>query len=395
MKHVCIALAVLAVTTAALPADEHTLEVDTENMLLQANARVQALLAEGKDDSACRDLAKSEKKIAKDTINTNQNMLNSIPSGKNCHYAGQVAVDAATSTKSAADNSLTLAEQALSSAQNFQIDFGKRSFNSMSGSCAIAKSDNKYVSAKENGDAAKETLLQAQGAAKIAATELRSAREAALKKKQACKCNVQKKQAAGWKEANTNNAAIATGYNDAMKMMCVLDGKKKCHFPPLQSLVRPTVHFGSKNAVCHNFKKYKFFRFNVQKNNGGFLWAIRGVKFYGVGGTSLSLDPSRASASSQYSNLYRASKAFGGPTDQYFSGHHLKTGWLQISFPTPTIVKSYSLSRAQGNKFTPKDWNFAGSNDGVTWDILDSQKNVDDWNGSNSVKDFTCEDATP
>jgi len=251
MKRVCIVLAVLAVATSAFPADEYTPEADTDdvndNLLLQATARVHSLMAEGKDDSACRTLAKSEQKTIEDAVKTQQKMLDGLPTGKKCPEAGQDGVKKAKKAKTDADKAMDLAKKASSSAENVQIDFGKRSLNSMSGACAISKKDEKYVAAMAKVDAAKKSNAKAEGAAKSAAKALVDAEKAAKKEKRDCECNVQEKQAAAWKSANKKNSN-AKDYAKATNMLCVLDGKKPCPAKTCPSLKKPTVQAGNK---CH------------------------------------------------------------------------------------------------------------------------------------------------
>ncbi|RJE90658.1 hypothetical protein D3P07_00675 [Paenibacillus sp. 1011MAR3C5] len=65
-----------------------------------------------------------------------------------------------------------------------------------------------------------------------------------------------------------------------------------------------------------------------------------------------------------------------------------KAGWLEYEFISPKIITKYTLA---SQKFSggstvselfaraPKSWTFEGSNDGVMWDILDTQTNVSVW----------------
>lgn len=61
-------------------------------------------------------------------------------------------------------------------------------------------------------------------------------------------------------------------------------------------------------------------------------------------------------------------------TRYYTAGR--KALWIQYQSTVPAIVTSYTLTTA-GNppERDPKDWNLRGSNDGVTWALLDSQAN--------------------
>lgn len=90
-----------------------------------------------------------------------------------------------------------------------------------------------------------------------------------------------------------------------------------------------------------------------------------------------------ASASSEYNTTYRAWKAFdhaNGVNDSWVAATGT-TGWLQYQFPMARAVTEYAVtSRNEGaNSRVPKSWTFQGSNNGTSWDTLDTQTNVTDW----------------
>merc|ERR1711935_97319 len=371
----------------------------------QASTEINMLLQQGKDQSACADLAKTLVDEVTASVKLSNKLLADLHDGSSCPSEGQKAVKAAQRNKDAADKAAREAATAASKASGAEIDFGAYSLSSLTeDKCGQFWENKAYKSAKAAAAAADSAKTTADAKAKAAARALDDETKAAAEAVKACQCQVRKSYDSAWTAANKNNEANQASYTKGKHMECVLEGRAAAEGDagdaPKPNPV--TMGDGVPAEPCAETGDegdgegdvgYKFFRFNVLKNNGGFLWAIREVKFYGVGGTSLSLDPSRASASSQYSHTNGPSKAFEGGTTQYFSANTQKTGWLQISFPTPTVVKSYSLTRsdlvtmtggqitwAQGNPFTPKDWNFAGSNDGATWDILDSRRNINDWN---------------
>jgi hypothetical protein len=72
--------------------------------------------------------------------------------------------------------------------------------------------------------------------------------------------------------------------------------------------------------------------------------------------------------------LEGAHQAFNGePGSKWFA----PTGWLQYDFGAGNaqVVKQYTLSSADVATRDPKDWNFLGSQDGVSWTTLDSRSN--------------------
>jgi len=287
MVRVVIVLAVLAVATSAFPADEYTPEADTDdvndNILLQATARVHSLMAEGKDGFACRNLARSEQKTIEDDVEALQNVLNDVPTGMKCPQAGQDGVQAAQKAKTDAEEARDLATNARSSAENIQIDFGKRTLSSIRyGSpwkytppapppaigcqpyidyswqvcpkCAFTTSHSKYTAALANAKTAKDTHLKAEAVVVSAAFTLFNAEKAAKKEKHDCECNVQEKQTAAWELASKENSR-AEDYAKATSMLCVLNGEKTCTAKLCPSLTKPKILSGPAVAKC-TMKEY-------------------------------------------------------------------------------------------------------------------------------------------
>ncbi|MFB4327346.1 discoidin domain-containing protein [Paenibacillus sp. CR_12] len=53
--------------------------------------------------------------------------------------------------------------------------------------------------------------------------------------------------------------------------------------------------------------------------------------------------------------------------------------WIQYEFPTPKMIRRYSIKSDGYPLRTPKDWRLLGSNDGVTWTTLDNRVNQTSW----------------
>jgi hypothetical protein len=103
--------------------------------------------------------------------------------------------------------------------------------------------------------------------------------------------------------------------------------------------------------------------------------------------TSATAPSGIASASSNY-DIDRAEwKAFDHAnavgTDVWCSAWATGTEWLQYQLPSAHAVTRYAVTSAAGwTQYAPKSWTFKGSNDGATWDTLDTQTNVTAWSGS-------------
>lgn len=91
-----------------------------------------------------------------------------------------------------------------------------------------------------------------------------------------------------------------------------------------------------------------------------------------------------ASASSIYESTYNPYKAFDyNEATWWVSSNGSTTGWLEYEFTVPKKIQKYSvLGHMQSPYYktaSPKDWTFEGSNDGVTWNVLNTQTNITDW----------------
>ena len=74
---------------------------------------------------------------------------------------------------------------------------------------------------------------------------------------------------------------------------------------------------------------------------------------------------------------YNADGSYNGTTTQPdgYTGE-----WLQIQFPTPIILYSYSMiDRFNLPTRSPKNFKIYGSNDGTNWTIIDTQANITQW----------------
>ncbi|RPD41713.1 T9SS type A sorting domain-containing protein [Chitinophaga barathri] len=82
----------------------------------------------------------------------------------------------------------------------------------------------------------------------------------------------------------------------------------------------------------------------------------------------------------QYPNTSKPSEDVPSLIDNNTATKYYRSGrtalWVQYQSVKPAIVTSYTITSANDvAERDPKDWNLAGSNDGVTWAVLDSQVN--------------------
>lgn len=99
--------------------------------------------------------------------------------------------------------------------------------------------------------------------------------------------------------------------------------------------------------------------------------------------TSNTLPSGLVTASSIFSSTYDAYKAFDGSTSgSWQSANGLKTGYVSYTFKKGIIVGKYTIVSMSSNSSAsaaPKDWTLEGSNDGLTWTVLDTQKSQTGW----------------
>merc|ERR1712166_756099 len=391
---------------------------------LAPTAFLQAVIKSGGTEAECRSFATTTINTISESVKSEGAILNAVDTGAGCAsneqelvQVAQGRLEAKEGVLAAKEGSAAKAHDAEATACTAAVDMAVGLDTLKKTTCYDYSSEASFISTDAACNQA--TIASSQAAAAVVSAttdvqyaqgEVQDAVAEAARLESGCLCRVHQEQAAAQVAAQTATTAHADDWKQAQEVLCAVDQTTPCPMPPCPTVTQPTATptatptstptaTPTATPTEDPTNKYRFFRFNVQQNNGGFIWTIHKVKFYGVDGTALSLDPGRASASSTYTNPhhppYPASNAFAA-VGQYFSAHQV--GWLQISFSTPTAVQSYSWARAQGMPFTPKDWNFVGSNDGVTWNILDSRQNVnvDEWTRKEAIATslhFTCEDA--
>lgn len=121
-----------------------------------------------------------------------------------------------------------------------------------------------------------------------------------------------------------------------------------------------------------NDTAYQYYRLNILSNNG----ATDGIQ---LGELALFDDGPVVSASAQTSPNETADKAFDGLSfTKWYTGGTSRTAWLQYYFGgqgrIAKTVMRYDLTSANDRPGRdPRDWQFQGSHDGVTWVTLDTR----------------------
>lgn len=96
--------------------------------------------------------------------------------------------------------------------------------------------------------------------------------------------------------------------------------------------------------------------------------------------------------SSFYNATYLGWNAFGQSTGRWMTPLYTVTGWLAYQFPTPHLINKYYIQGQAGLDRNPGTWTFEGSNNGSSWDILDTQTGITGWvNGVFKLFTFVIE----
>lgn len=231
-----ILFAVLAIAASANSHND-----DFEN----AKATVQELIQSGKDDNACRDLAKASSNEVKNNIATQQKVLDGMSKGESCDTEGQDLIKAAKNALKDAKLDENTKKGKLEKAQNKKINFGDFSFNQLTeGKCDSFFAQNVWKDAKQAVATAKKNHNNAKVQVKTATTAIETAKNTALEMVQTCRC----KALSELKKAvetmnNKGKSSYSQSWTKAAHMECVLDGKSpnQCTVPALPVIKMVTV----------------------------------------------------------------------------------------------------------------------------------------------------------
>merc|ERR1711953_1475301 len=151
--------------------------------------------------------------------------------------------------------------------------------------------------------------------------------------------------------------------------------------PTSEPSFAPTLN-PTKNPVESSSGGYRYYRLDVSKTPiDDIYWCLEELSFYDMDGNRITTDPAYGSAETQYSSTYNAGMAFNeltggdGPgwENFYCSTYGKSEGWLQYDFQSATAISKYAIERLNywGNHWSPVDWKFEASSDGVSWVSLD------------------------
>jgi len=268
MMKILLCLALCAFATALPSADVDPATVVPESApdapdmdLIQASYTdakdtITAMLQEGKDDSACRDLASTTKDEVTNSVDQQQKTLAGLQNGDQCNSEGQNLIDDANEKKTAADKAEQDAMSAYTAAKGEELNFGNFKYTDLTeGQCGTFFSSSVWQNAKNKVNSAKSTYDTKQGEANAAESAVADAQAEAKKMVSKCKCETKKTIEDTLKKMNDNaKTANTMAWNKAYHMECVLDGKatNNCNVPALPT-VQPVPFADGVEKSCNGF----------------------------------------------------------------------------------------------------------------------------------------------
>jgi len=190
-----------------------------------ASHEVTVLLQQGKDESACADLAKSLIDEVTAKVDSANKLLADLDDGSDCSSKGQDAVTTATTEKTNAENAATDAASAASAAAHTDVDFGSYSLKSLTeGTCTQFWSDPSYTAAQKTAADAATAQTDADAEVKAAESSLQAAQEQAAKDVKTCQCAVKASYDTAFAEATKKASDDAAAFTKGRHMECVLKG---------------------------------------------------------------------------------------------------------------------------------------------------------------------------
>merc|ERR1711970_140099 len=217
----CVALCAFATALPSADVDAATVVPESapeapDTNLMEASYNdakntVTALLQEGKDDSACRDMAKATADEVTASVDNQQKQLAAMDNGDSCNDEGQGLIDTANKNQEEADKAKTDANKALNEAKSEKFNFGDFDYNSLTeGQCGTFFNSQTWKDAE--GNAAAKAVQTAKDEAKSMVKE--------------CKCKAKRALDDALESLNKNaKEANTKAWNKAYHMQCVLDGK--------------------------------------------------------------------------------------------------------------------------------------------------------------------------
>merc|ERR1711935_822129 len=257
-RPILVAIALIASAHAAPTPNDIVPETKfVEAAATSAHASAKQIVTEmiqaGTDWTACSDLANATRDEVEDNVKTKQGMLDELDKGCGCAALGQDEVTRTANEMTAASSAVTVAETALETATNAQVQLSSQSFQFLqAGECGWIMTDSSYQTAHLTYNTAVTTLATAKTTYTLSVTAHTEAVTEAARLKLECECATQSAHAVAWADANADNDANAAAWAQAHHIDCVVDhiAEADCSFGPAPGLTQPTLCDDIESVSC-------------------------------------------------------------------------------------------------------------------------------------------------
>lgn len=217
-----------------------------------ASQEVSSLLQQGKDESACADLAKTLIDEVTNAVNESNKILAALDDGSDCPNEGSETVNAAQQNKDDADKAAQEAALAVEQANSATVDWSYSLSSVTEGQCAQFWTDENYKAAKTTATDAATAKTAADAKAAAMVEPLAAAKEQAAIEIKACQCAARAAYNTAFTAASEKAADDDAAFTKGKHMQCVLAGTAAadCSVGVVPKLQAVTLAEGVPAEVC-------------------------------------------------------------------------------------------------------------------------------------------------
>ena len=217
-----------------------------------ASQEVSSLLQQGKDESACADLAKTLIDEVTNAVNETNKILAALDDGSDCPNEGSEAVNTLQQNKDDADKAAQEAALAVEQANSATVDWSFSLSSVTEGQCAQFWTDENYKAARTTATDAATAKITADDKAAAMVEPLAAAKEQAAMEIKACQCAARAAYNTAFTAASEKAADDDAAFTKGKHMQCVLAGTAAadCSVGVVPKLQAVTLAEGVPAEVC-------------------------------------------------------------------------------------------------------------------------------------------------
>jgi len=254
VRPILVAIALIA-CVHAIPTTPNDIVPETTATSAHASAKqiVTEMIQAGSDWTNCSELANKTRDEVEEHIKAEQDMLDELDKGCGCAALGQDEVTRTLTEMNAAFSAVTVAETALETATNAQVQLASQSFQFLQAhDCGWIMTDSSYQTAHVTYTTAVTTLATARTTYTLSVTAHTEALTEAARLKLQCECATQSAHAAAWASANEDNDANDVAWAQSHHIDCVIEhiSEVDCVFGPAPGLTQPTLCDDIESVSC-------------------------------------------------------------------------------------------------------------------------------------------------